>query len=535
MDWLSELIHNNIFLLFLIISLGKLIERIKIRGFSLGIASIFIIAAVFGHFGAQLPSDFASFGLALFVYCIGIETGPQFIASFNKKAASWLPVPLLHFAFSMVLTVLLMAALGSFSGGTFLGLYSGSLTSTPAMASVYGHELDKTITAAYGLMYPIALIGSIYLIPALPRLFRHNIAEASARFMDSMGKAVVRELRLFRVTNPNLLGRQFSTLKSFSLRDVIFTRIIDNGISRLASDELILKENSIVAVVGNPIELEKLLLLIGPAETAASAIDTGTLQVKRIIISNPEIAGKTLAELDIDHNFDAKITRVVRSSVEMSPLIVKQIQLGDKIIAIGTEEGMARLTKFLGDDVEESMKTQFAPISIGVMLGMFAGHIPLPFLHYTFGMTGGILLCAMFLGYKVKFLGILWQIPHQTNAFLKQLSLYIFFAALGTSAGKELIGILVNPQSILLLAGCVILAFLPIIAVYAVSTGVMKKNPLEVIGILAGDLNNSSVILSINEHLKTDIPNAAFAFTYPLGLILAILSTELLYVLLAFF
>jgi len=121
--------------------------------------------------------------------------------------------------------------------------------------------------------------------------------------------------------------------------------------------------------------------------------------------------------------------------------------------------------------------------------------------------------------------------PQQTNSFLRQLSLYIFFAALGTSTGGELINIFINPGSTLFVSGAILLAFLPVIFTYGFSTFVLRKDPLETVGLIAGTLNSTSAVLNSNEVLKTDIQNTAFAFAYPVGLILAILSTELFQIL----
>lgn len=532
---MRELLNNSVFMLFLIIAIGKLIEQIKIKGFSLGIASIFIIASVFGHYGFVLPQVYQTFALAIFVYCVGVEAGPQFFTLFARNSRRWLIVPVIHFMISAGSAVLLFMWLkGSFTAETFAGLYSGSFVSTPAMASVGAGNTKGTIGAAFGLIYPVAFIGNIYLIPYLPYIFRHNVPKLISDYKESMTKMMpVRTFRFYKVSNPNIIGKPFSELSSLNLRDVIFSRFVLNGISTLAHDGLILSEGGYVAAVGRNDDLKALELLIGP-EGTPELDRMDQLISGKIIISRPEIAGKTLHELDLNNTYEVRVTRIIRGSVDLSPDPEKQLVLGDKVVVVGTKESINRLTAYLGDDVEEIFKTQFAPVSIGIVLGMIAGIVPIPVIKYSLGATGGILLVSMFLGYRVKFLNILWQIPQQTNSFLKQLSLYIFFAAAGTNAGKELFDLFSGPQSTLILVACVLLSFFPILATYFVSTSILKKNPLEVTGLLAGDLNGTSILLNANETLKTDIPNVAFAFAYPIGLILAIASTQMLYILLGY-
>ncbi len=337
-----------------------------------------------------------------------------------------------------------------------------------------------------------------------------------------------RELRFFKITNPNIIGEPFESLLGLHLEDAIFTRYIENGKNMLADKSIVLKENALLAAVGSVTELEKLALIIGPESDEHVELDNSALELRKIILSRPEAAGKTIAELFVEEKYHVKITRVIRGAVEISPLFVKQLLLGDKIVAIGRKEDIEKFTKVLGDDAEDVFKTQFAPISIGVSLGILAGFVPIPFLNTNLGMTGGILILAMFLGYKVKFMGTLWQIPQQTNAFLKQLGLFIFFAAMGVNAGKELVHIFEHPGSFLLIMSGVSLTFLPVMATYAVATFILKKNILEVLGVLAGTVNNSSVIAAVNEKYETEIATPAFAFSYPLGLILSIAASEIL-------
>lgn len=531
---IEKLLHNNIFILFVIISIGKLIEQIKIRGFSLGIASIFIIAAVFGHFNLIVPQDFQYYGLAIFVYCIGIEAGPQFFSLLGKKAGGWLSISLLHIFLSIATISLLAYFLQpGLQTGTLTGLFAGSLTSTPAMASVFEHTRDKSVTAAFGIIYPISLLGNIYLIPLLPLIFRQNIPQIIENFMQAMSlKTNKRTLKIFKITNPNLINQKAEILNDFAQDNIVFTRYIEDGTNQLFDGGILLHAGSSVAAVGSESALEKLSALIGPSSNPESARDTGSLVIKKIILSNADTAGKTLNELDFEHRFNVRITRVIRGSVEISPQLAGQLQLGDKIMAIGNAEDINLLTKTAGDDTEEIFNTQFAPISIGVALGIIAGALPLPFINTNLGMTGGILLLSMFLGYKVKFLKILWQIPQQTNTFLKQLGLYIFFAAMGSNSGKELLNIFNSANSFYFIIIGITLCFLPVILTYLISIKFMHKNPLEVLGILAGTVSNSSVIVTINEKYKTDIPNPAFAFAYPFGMIISIITTEAMFAIL---
>jgi len=73
-----ELFSNSYFVLFLIILIGFIIGRIKIKGISLDVSAVIFVALFFGHYGIVVPVDFQYIGLVLFIFTIGIQAGPSF-------------------------------------------------------------------------------------------------------------------------------------------------------------------------------------------------------------------------------------------------------------------------------------------------------------------------------------------------------------------------------------------------------------------------------------------------------------------------
>ncbi|NDK18404.1 MAG: transporter, partial [Zetaproteobacteria bacterium] len=78
-----SLLSNSYFALFLIITIGFIIGRIKIKGISLDISAVIFVALIFGHYGVVIPIDFQYLGLVLFIFTIGIQAGPGFFESFK--------------------------------------------------------------------------------------------------------------------------------------------------------------------------------------------------------------------------------------------------------------------------------------------------------------------------------------------------------------------------------------------------------------------------------------------------------------------
>ena len=83
----TELLNSSYFALFLIVALGFMLGRIKIRGV--------FIALLFGHFGVSIPKELGNFGLVLFIFTIGIQAGPGFFDSFRTKGKTLILITML--------------------------------------------------------------------------------------------------------------------------------------------------------------------------------------------------------------------------------------------------------------------------------------------------------------------------------------------------------------------------------------------------------------------------------------------------------
>lgn len=72
----TDLLNSSYFALFLIVALGFMLGRIKIKGLSLDVSAVIFIALLFGHFGVIIPKELGNFGLVLFIFTIGIQADP---------------------------------------------------------------------------------------------------------------------------------------------------------------------------------------------------------------------------------------------------------------------------------------------------------------------------------------------------------------------------------------------------------------------------------------------------------------------------
>src|SRR6185503_3004664 len=134
---LQILIDNPLLTFCIVAALGYLLGHIKIGGSSLGIAAVLFAGLFVGAIDPRLklPDALYLLGLMLFVYMIGLSSGPAFFASLRRHGFR----DNLLIVGALVLGAVLLAVLQRILGlhpAVVAGMFAGSFTNTPALASV---------------------------------------------------------------------------------------------------------------------------------------------------------------------------------------------------------------------------------------------------------------------------------------------------------------------------------------------------------------------------------------------------------------
>jgi len=154
--------------LFLIIAIGYLIGRIRIKGISLGMSAILIVALFFGHYGFSVPGLIKNLGLACFATAVGYITGPVFLKNFKNKALYYV---FLGFIIIFISALLCIASVKIFHlpSALGLGLFSGAVTSTPGLAMALELTGDSLVSVGYGIAYPFGVVGLVLTVQILSK------------------------------------------------------------------------------------------------------------------------------------------------------------------------------------------------------------------------------------------------------------------------------------------------------------------------------------------------------------------------------
>ena len=158
-EWLSQ----EMLLLFLILPLGYWIGLIKIKGIAFGSAGVLFVALIFGYAGFSLPKSIMDIGLVLFVYSVGLQVGPKFFSSFRKQGVRFIIIALVA-TLSGGIATFIVSKIWRFPVDIACGLYTGSLTNTPALAAAmdfisrFSQGSAEKVSTGYGIAYPLAMI-----------------------------------------------------------------------------------------------------------------------------------------------------------------------------------------------------------------------------------------------------------------------------------------------------------------------------------------------------------------------------------------
>ena len=259
----TELLNSSYFALFLIVALGFMLGRIKVRGVSLDVSAVIFIALLFGHFGVFIPKELGNFGLVLFIFTIGIQAGPGFFDSFRTKGKTLIVITALIIASASLTAVGLKYAFGIDTAST-VGLIAGALTSTPGLAVAIDSTDSPLASIAYGIAYPFGVIGVILFVKLLPKLLRVDL-EQEARTLEAERRSKYPELQtcIFVVTNPQVFGRSLAQLNVGRMTGAVVSRVKSGAEILIPMGHTQLHEGDFVQAVGSEDALSQLAVLLG--------------------------------------------------------------------------------------------------------------------------------------------------------------------------------------------------------------------------------------------------------------------------------
>ena len=551
MDWINSLlwgdgIAHTVLLLAFVIAAGIRLGKIKIGGVSLGITFVLFTGVVMSHFGFRASHEILhfvkEFGLILFVYAVGLQVGQGFFPSFKTGGLTLNLLATGIVAFGVLITILIHLITG-IPMPTMAGILSGAVTNTPGLGAAQdacagaGLAGSDSIALGYAVAYPLGVGGIIFSITAMRYLFRVNMAKENERIeADDAAKKNAVKLLSLEVLNPALYNKDIKTIIGLINRKLVISRVCrTDGKTEIASHASLLCERDKVLVITTPKDCEAITAFIGRAIDMSSeqwnTLESDLLS-RRILVTRPEINGKSLAHLHLRNRFGVNITRVNRAGIDLMARPGLTLQVGDRVMVVGHSEAIAGVEKELGNQLKRLNEPNLIPLFIGIFLGVLAGSIPLAIpgvpQPVKLGLAGGPLVVAILISVFGPKLKLVTYATMSANLMLREVGICLFLACVGLESGERFVATLLHGGGLLWVALGAIITVVPLIAFGLVGKGLCNLNYFSLMGLLAGSTTDPPALAFSTAAAGNDAPAVSYAAVYPLTMFLRIMSAQLL-------
>ena len=532
-------IAHSIFIFAVVIAIGTLLSKIKIAGISLGSTWILFAGIAMSHFGMAMDSDMLGFardfGLTLFVFSIGLQIGPGFFSSLRQGGLRQMWLAVLVMILGVIVTYIIAQLTGT-PLQTMVGVMDGAAVNTPAMGATQQAYMDitgiddKSIPMGFAIAYPIGVVAVIITFIILKWLLKVDtkVEEQALAALQNESKFAAKYS--LEVVNSQIDGKKVREIRNIVARQFVISRISHDGNKAFIADsESRVYCGDKLFIVSSLEDKEAILAFLGREvdmlEQEWGEFD-GKLVSRRIVVTRSEINGKKFSDLRLRTKYGINITRVNRAGVDLIPYQGMELQLGDKVMVVGSESAIEKVAELLGNSLKKLHQPHIFTIFLGIALGVFVGSIPLvesP--QIRLGLAAGPMLMAILIG---RF-GTHWHLITYTtisaNLMLREVGLAMFLSSVGLASGDGFVAALTSGGYIWILYALLI-AIVPLLLVGIFARKAYKMDFYTIMGTLAGSMTNPIALTYANGIAGSDMPAISYATVYPLVMFLRVVIAQ---------
>jgi len=527
MHILEIVFGNELIALFVIVGSGLLLGSVTLRGICLGSSGVLFTALLAGHLGLEIPGGIGNFGLALFVYCVGIGAGPRFFPALAREGGGLAKLGLLIVATGAGIAWL-AGVFFDLPGALTVGLFAGALTSTPALAAASepGGVIAEGVAIGYGVAYPLGVVGVVLFVQVLPRILKPT--EDTKSEEDTASALLGVQNVAVEVTNPQLVGQPIdeSTLADYACQ---ISRVERNGRFSLLRPDEQFSLGQVVLIVGRPHDIQLATNYVGKISEQSFLADTDN-ERERFVLTNKALGGQRLRDLHLMRNDRIVITRISRLGQEFVPTPDTRLETYDVLTSVGSAEDLKAFAIKIGHRPQAFDQTDLISLALGLSAGIFVGMIPISLpggSPMTLGLAGGPLLVALVLGYFGRVGRVAGHIPRPTRMLLQEMGLVLFLAQAGLAGGRSLAATIAEQGASVFVAAALI-AVLPILIAYPFSRTVLKLSRGQTLGGICGGMTSTPALGALTQSTRSQQPIVSYATAYPVALITMTVMAKLL-------
>jgi putative transport protein len=434
-------VDNQLLTLFFCVGVGVAFGMVKFGPVTFGPAGALFAGLALSAANSDVTLDpaFASIGLCVFCYMVGLAAGPSFLSAIRTSYQ-----PLL-----VALTAIIAMAASGLAVGRALGVdtayiaggYAGAGTATPALGAVNQQlagpdgVVPSEPAVGYAVAYPFAVLITILGLIYLMNVGRRRPAEED---LERVPALVIRTVEVTRAV-------QASVTELETTYGAVISRVTRGRDTSVAQPDDLVRQGDLVTVTVPDDRLPALVQHLGELSDREPWHDRSDIDFRRVSLSNRAHVGKTVAELGLDRQYDAVVSRVRRGDVDLIAVPDLRLQMGDRLRVTAQRDRLPEITRYLGDSERAAGDINALGLGLGLTIGLLFGLLSLPLPGggaFVFGTATGPLIIGVVLGALGRTGPVVWQLPGNVNNAFNQLFLLIFLAAIGVKAGGDLVSAL---------------------------------------------------------------------------------------------
>ena len=518
---LDVLASSELLTIMIVIALGTLVGVIPFGPVKLGPAGALFVGLAVGALDPRLGQGLdliRPLGLALFVYTVGLASGATFFGSLRSQLPVMLSaVVVLAFATGLMLLVGRVMGLDPALQG---GAFAGSLTSTPALAAATGKAASNEPAIAYALTYPVGVVVTIVVVSVIL-----NRKWESPKDQPLLAGQPLVDLTIV-VEHPGPM----LDVPGFREHLIRFSYLCRAGETRVVAPDERFESDDRVVIIGAAEPVAVAVDFLGHRATKHLAHDRSDVDFRRILISSPMIAGRTIGSLNIPLRYNGIITRVRRGDSEFLACDDMVVELGDRLRVVVPRRKMSDVNHYLGDSERKVSEVDALSLSIGLALGLAIGLIAIPLpggIKLTLGAAAGPLIVGMALGRLERTGPIVWGLPNSANLTIRQLGLLLFLAATGLASGQAFASQAFSNIGLrIVITGVLVVAITD--PVMTVAARLFGASPVRTAGLLSGLISQPAILAFGNSKVDDERLGAGFTALFAVGMIAKVLLVQVI-------
>ncbi|MBI4430304.1 MAG: hypothetical protein HY587_01155 [Candidatus Omnitrophica bacterium] len=253
---------------------------------------------------------------------------------------------------------------------------------------------------------------------------------------------------------------------------------------------------------------------------------------RRILVTRPDVVGKTVAELDVRNRYGVTLSRVIRGEVDFVATADVKFKFADALVAVGEEDSIKKFASDMGDSLKRLNYPDLVPIFVGIALGVITGNWPVRFpgvvTPIKLGLAGGPLIVSILLSGLGRIGPLVWYFPPNANFTLREIGISLFLGCVGLRSGDKFIQTLTSQHGIYWIAGAVLVTLAPLILVSFLARAKFKMIFFTLCGLMSGSMTDPPALAFAGQMADTNAAARSYAHVYPLVMILRIISVQIL-------